>query len=443
MLLHNGAECFLLPVIFLNIIANTPLFFKNLPYTNLVIGLLAYPFIRRISCREIAMEGMRMKKLWVVLSILLLLSTLVWGVSAEGLDVQAKSALLMDVATGTILYEKNAHEPLPPASVTKVMTMLLIMEAIDSGAVSYSDTVTTSETAAAKGGSQVFLKVGETMSVSEMLKSIAVSSANDCACAMAEHIAGSEAAFVERMNERAKELGLNDTHFVNCTGLDDGPDAANHRTSAHDIAVMSRELLARHPDITKYTTIWMDTRRGGAFGLSNTNKLIRFYPGATGLKTGFTSTAGYCLSATAKREDLELIAVVMGCESSQKRSADCKTLLDYGYANYSVVRPGLKEGRTVAVHLGKEATVPVELVDRREILVDKAKRTSLSAKVELVQMVPAPVKKGQNLGTIKVYADEKMLIQLPLVAGAAVEKLSFWDVYKIVLRRVALAQPAA
>ena len=207
MLLHNGAECFLLPVIFLNIIANTPLFFKNLPYTNLVIGLLAYPFIRRISCREIAMEGMRMKKLWVVLSILLLLSTLVSGVSAEGLEVQAKSALLMDVATGTILYEKNAHEPLPPASVTKVMTMLLIMEAIDSGAVSYSDTVTTSETAAAKGGSQVFLKVGETMSVSEMLKSIAVSSANDCACAMAEHLAGSEAAFVERMNERAKELG--------------------------------------------------------------------------------------------------------------------------------------------------------------------------------------------------------------------------------------------
>ena len=280
-----------------------------------------------------------MKKLWVVLSILLLLSTLVSGVSAEGLEVQAKSALLMDVATGTILYEKNAHEPLPPASVTKVMTMLLIMEAIDSGSLSYSDTVTTSEAAAAKGGSQVFLKVGETMSVSEMLKSIAVSSANDCACAMAEHIAGSEAAFVERMNERAKELGLNDTHFVNCTGLDDGPDAANHRTSAHDIAVMSRELLARHPDITKYTTIWMDTIRGGAFGLSNTNKLIRFYPGATGLKTGFTSTAGYCLSATAKREDLELIAVVMGCESAKIRTAACKSMLDYGFAGYALVTP--------------------------------------------------------------------------------------------------------
>ena len=302
-----------------------------------------------------------MKKLWVVLSILLLLSTLVSGVSAEGLEVQAKSALLMDVATGTILYEKNAHEPLPPASVTKVMTMLLIMEAIDSGSLSYSDTVTTSEAAAAKGGSQVFLKVGETMSVSEMLKSIAVSSANDCACAMAEHLAGSEAAFVERMNERAKELGLNDTHFVNCTGLDDGPDAANHRTSAHDIAVMSRELLARHPDITKYTTIWMDTIRGGAFGLSNTNKLIRFYPGATGLKTGFTSTAGYCLSATAKREDLELIAVVMGCESAKIRTAACKSMLDYGFAGYALVTPGLEDAPVVPVRLGKDASVPLKL----------------------------------------------------------------------------------
>ena len=280
------------------------------------------------------------------------------------------------------------------------------------------------------------------MPVSDMLKSIAVSSANDCACAMAELLAGSESAFVEQMNRRAEELGMADTHFVNCTGLDDSPEAQNHRTSAYDIALMSRELLKNHPDIKKYTTIWMDTVRNGAFGLSNTNKLIRFYSGATGLKTGYTTGAGYCLSASAKREGMELIAVVMGCESSQKRTADCKALLDYGYATYSVVRPGLKEGRTVAVHLGKQATVPVELVERREILVDKAKRTSLSAKVELVQAVPAPVAKGQELGTIKVYSDDKMLIQLPLVAGAAVEKLGFWDVYKIVLHRVALGQTA-
>ena len=378
--------------------------------------------------------------LGLLLAATLTVSLLPVRARAVNLDLNAKSALLMDVATGTVLYEKECHERLAPASVTKVMTMLLIMEAVDSGRIQLTDQVTASEAAAAKGGSQIYLKVGETMPVSDMLKSIAVSSANDCACAMAELLAGSESAFVEQMNQRAQELGMADTRFVNCTGLDDSPEAKEHRTSAYDIALMSRELLKHHPDIKKYTTIWMDTVRDGAFGLSNTNKLIRFYSGATGLKTGYTTGAGYCLSASAKREGMELIAVVMGCENSQKRTADCKALLDYGYANYSVVRPGLKEGRTVAVHLGKQTTVPVELVDRREILVDKAKRTSLSAKVELVQAVPAPVEKGQNLGTIKVYSDDKMLIQLPLVAGESVEKLSFWDVYQIVLRRVALGQ---
>ena len=381
--------------------------------------------------------------LGLLLAATLTVSLLPVRARAVNLDLNAKSALLMDVATGTVLYEKECHERLAPASVTKVMTMLLIMEAVDSGRIQLTDQVTASEAAAAKGGSQIYLKVGETMPVSDMLKSIAVSSANDCACAMAELLAGSESAFVEQMNQRAQELGMADTRFVNCTGLDDSPEAKEHRTSAYDIALMSRELLKHHPDIKKYTTIWMDTVRDGAFGLSNTNKLIRFYSGATGLKTGYTTGAGYCLSASAKREGMELIAVVMGCESSQKRTADCKALLDYGYANYSVVRPGLKEGRTVAVHLGKQATVPVELVDRREILVDKAKRTSLSAKVELVQAVPAPVEKGQNLGTIKVYSDDKMLIQLPLVAAEAVEKRTYWDVYKSILRRVALGQSPA
>ena len=191
---------------------------------------------------------------------------------------QPKSALLMDAATGTVLYESNAHEALAPASVTKVMTMLLIMEAIDSGRIGWTDSVTASEAAAAKGGSQVYLKVGETMTVSDMVKSIAVSSANDCACAMAEHLAGSEAAFVTLMNQRAAELGMKDTHFVNCTGLDDDPSAKEHRTSAHDIALMSRELLVNHPDIKSFTTIWMDTIRDGSFGLSNTNKMVRYYP---------------------------------------------------------------------------------------------------------------------------------------------------------------------
>ena len=378
----------------------------------------------------------------LLLAAVLLAGMLPRRAAAVDLNLNAKSALLMDVATGTVLYEKECHERLAPASVTKVMTMLLIMEALDDGRIHLDDQVTASETAAAKGGSQIYLKAGETMPVSDMLKSIAVSSANDCACAMAELIAGSESAFVEQMNQRAAELGMADTHFVNCTGLDDSKEAERHRTSAYDIALMSRQLLKYHPDIKKYTTIWMDTVRGGTFGLSNTNKLIRFYSGATGLKTGFTSGAGYCLSATAKREGMELIAVVMGCESAQKRTADCKALLDYGFATYSVVRPGLKAGRTVAVHLGKQNTVPVELTERREILVDKAKRTSLTAKVELAQLVPAPVEKGQQVGTISVYAGEKLLIQLPLAAAQAVAKLSFGDVFKLVLERVCMIAPA-
>lgn len=378
----------------------------------------------------------------LLLAAVLLAGVLPRRAAAVDLNLNAKSALLMDVATGTVLYEKECHERLAPASVTKVMTMLLIMEALDDGRIHLEDQVTASEAAAAKGGSQIYLKAGETMPVSDMLKSIAVSSANDCACAMAELIAGSESAFVEQMNQRAAELGMADTHFVNCTGLDDSKEAENHRTSAYDIALMSRQLLKYHPDIKKYTTIWMDTVRGGTFGLSNTNKLIRFYSGATGLKTGFTSGAGYCLSATAKREGMELIAVVMGCESAQKRTADCKALLDYGFATYSVVRPGLKAGRTVAVHLGKQNTVPVELTERREILVDKAKRTSLSARVELAQLVPAPVEKGQQVGTISVYAGEKLLIQLPLAAAQAVAKLSFGDVFKLVLERVCMIAPA-
>ncbi len=213
----------------------------------------------------------------------LILCCLPLPAGAVELDLPAKAAVLMDAATGTVLYQQNAQEPLPPASVTKIMTMLLIMEAIDDGRIGWDDTVTASEAAAQKGGSQIYLKVGETMTVTELLKSVAVSSANDAACALAEHIAGSEAAFVDRMNSRAKELGMENTHFVNCTGLDDDENAKEHRISAEDIAIMSRQLLTRHPDIKKFTTIWMDTVRDGAFGLANTNKLIRFYSGATGL----------------------------------------------------------------------------------------------------------------------------------------------------------------
>lgn len=379
----------------------------------------------------------------LLLSAVLLLGLLPGQAKAAEMEVSAKSAVLMDVATGTVLFEKNAHEALAPASVTKIMTMLLIMEAIDSGSITYDDMVTASEAAAAKGGSQIYLKAGEQMSVSEMLKSIAVSSANDCACAMAEHLSGSEGAFVDRMNQRAKELGMEDTHFVNCTGLDDSPEAARHRTSAYDIALMSRELLGKHPDIKKYTTIWMDTIRGGAFGLSNTNKLIRFYPGATGLKTGFTSGAGYCLSATAEREGLELIAVTMGCESAKIRNAACKSMLDYGFANYALVSPDLEDIPSVPVVLGKEKDVPLELSGARQLLIPKAKKAGITQSVSLEESVNAPVEKGAVLGTLTVKSGEETLLEIPLSAAKAVEKLTFGDVFLMVLKRAAMAKEAA
>ena len=379
----------------------------------------------------------------LLLCAVLLCMALPWQTRAAEMDVNAKSALLMDAATGTVLFEKNAHEALAPASVTKIMTMLLIMEAIDSGSIGYDDMVTASESAAAKGGSQVYLKAGEQMAVSEMLKSIAVSSANDCACAMAEHLSGSEGAFVDRMNERARELGMEDTHFVNCTGLDDSPEAAQHRTSAYDIALMSRELLTRHPDIKKYTTIWMDTIRNGAFGLSNTNKLIRFYPGATGLKTGFTSGAGYCLSATAQRDGMELIAVTMGCESAKIRNAACKQLLDYGFANYALVSPDLEDVPSVPVVLGKEKDVSLELSGARQLLIPKAKKAGLTQSVTLEESAAAPVEKGAVLGTLTVKSGGETLLEIPLSAAKAVEKLTFGDVFLMVLKRAAMAKEDA
>ncbi|MBO5129554.1 MAG: D-alanyl-D-alanine carboxypeptidase [Oscillospiraceae bacterium] len=376
---------------------------------------------------------------WMLIIFSLLAGLLPTTVQAAQLDVAGKSAVLMDVATGTVLYEQNAHEPLAPASVTKVMTMLLIMEAIDSGKIGWDDSVTASEAAAAKGGSQIFLKVGEQMTVSDMLKSIAVSSANDCACAMAEHIAGSEAAFVDMMNARAAELGMKDTHFVNCTGLDDDPEAADHRTSAYDIAIMSRELLKNHPDIKKFTTIWMDTVRDGAFGLANTNKMVRFYSGCTGLKTGFTSGAGYCLSSSAEREGLELIAVVMGSATSADRFAACKSMLDYGFANFALYTPALQEGASVPVALGKAPSVAAVPGGETQLLVDKAQRGAISAEVTLEESVTAPVSKGQRLGTLTIKAGEQTLTQVPLVAEQGVERLTVTDIAIRILRTAAMA----
>lgn len=355
------------------------------------------------------------------------LSVLTSARAAE-LEVAASSAILMEARTGTVIYEKDSHARLPPASVTKIMTLLLVMEALDAGQISWEDTVIASEAASAKGGSQIYLEPGEEMSMDEMLKSVVVSSANDCATALAEHVAGSEAAFVELMNRRARELGMNDTHFVNCTGLDDGPEAAEHLTSAYDIAIMSRELL-RHDAIRNYTTIWMDTVRDGTFGLANTNKLVRFYQGTTGLKTGYTSSAGHCLSASALRDGVEYIAVVLHCASSSERFQSAKVLLNYGFANYTLAGPDpTVEIPSVPVVLGTSQWVTPVVADDTPVLIEKSRQASVTTTVEVDPQVRAPVEAGQQLGTLTLSSGAQTLAQIPLVADEAVPRRSWWNV---------------
>lgn len=356
-------------------------------------------------------------------------------------EVAAPSAVLMEASTGTVLFEKNSHERLAPASVTKVMTLLLVMEALESGRISWDDTVTASETAAAKGGSQVYLEPGEQMSMDEMLKSVVVSSANDCATALAEHIAGSESSFVDMMNQRAQELGMSDTNFVNCTGLDDDANASEHLTSAYDIALMSRELL-KHDDIRRYTTIWMDTVRGGEFGLSNTNKLVRFYQGTTGLKTGYTSAAGHCLAASAQRDGVEFIAVVLHCSNSGERFQSARTLLDHGFANYALAEPSPEEIPPVAVELGQQTQVTPVPADSTPVVIDKSLKNTVTTQVEVAEGVKAPVEAGQRLGTMTLRAGDQVLATIPLVAQEPVERLSWWQVTRQVLQSMCFLKPA-
>jgi len=313
------------------------------------------------------------------------------------------------------------------------------MEALESGRISWEDTVIASETAAAKGGSQVYLEVGEHMSMDEMLKSVVVSSANDCATALAEHVAGSEESFVQMMNQRAEELGCVDTNFVNCTGLDDEENAKEHLTSAHDIAIMSRALLA-HEKIKDYTTIWMDTVRDGKFGLSNTNKLVRFYDGTTGLKTGYTSTAGHCLSASAKRDGIELIAVVLNCKSSTDRFQSAKALLDYGFANYALVNAQADEALpTVKVRLGEQASLTPVLQQSAPILIEKGEQAQVKKTVELCKEITAPVAAGQQLGTLKIETDTRVLAEIPILAPSKIEKVSVWEMTVRLLRKLCMA----
>lgn len=350
--------------------------------------------------------------------------------------VEAASAILMEKETGTILYEQNAHDKLEPASVTKVMTLLLVMEAIDSGRLSLDETVTMSAHAVSMGGSQIWLKENEQMTVRDLLKAVTVVSANDGAVALAERVAGSEEAFVAMMNQRALELGMTDTCFVNCTGL----PAAGHLTSAHDIAVMSRELILNHPSIREYTTIWMDTLRDGAFQLSNTNKLIRFYEGATGLKTGSTDSALYCLSATAERDGMELIAVVMKSPTSEKRFESAKSLLNYGFANYTVmdVYPG-QALPPVDVLLGVQGQVQPVLASSSRILIDKADLNGVTTEIRLCENVEAPVEPGQKLGEMAVLVNGEERQTIPILADQAVERLSTPGIFLRFLRTLFMA----
>ncbi len=352
---------------------------------------------------------------------------------ASELVIPAPSAILIERETGTVLYEKDADRKLEPASVTKVMTILLIAEAIDAGEIGFDDTVIVSARAASMGGSQVYLKEGEEMSVREMLKCIVVSSANDCAVAMAEYLAGSEEGFVIRMNERAAELGMVNTSFKNCTGLYDDP---THLTTARDIALMSREVLS-HRWIRDFTTIWTDTIRDGTFGLSNTNKLIRFYPGATGLKTGYTSRAGRCLSASAERDGVEYIAVVLNCATTEDRFESAKTLLSYAFANYTTVKvlPG-SVIPPVPVELGKARFVQPVLAEEKSVVVKKSEAGSIESSVELIETAKAPVAEGDILGRLTLTLGGEELASVDLVAAGSVNKLGFFDVFLSLLGKL-------
>ena len=370
-----------------------------------------------------------MKKTAAFIIALLWVLTAIPAVSAaeqdEQLDISAPSAILMH-PSGKVLYEKDSAQRMAPASVTKIMTLLLTMEAIDSGHIAYDDIVTASAHAASMTGSGIWLEEGEQFTVDEMIKCVAVASANDCSVALAEYIAGSEPAFVAMMNERALELGMYNTNFVNCCGL----EAEGHYTTAADVAIMSCELI-KHEKIFDYTTIWMDTIRDGEFGLTNTNKLIKTYDGMKGLKTGYTSQAKYCLSAVAEREGMELIAVVLGGETSESRNKDISAMLNYGFAVYSQVEISPdKPLMPVTVELGEQNSVAVKLLYEDPTVIEKKDIPLLEKNLEIAESVKAPVKNGDEIGTFSVNVDGKLFLKVPVVAAEDVEKLSVLGIWK-------------
>lgn len=345
--------------------------------------------------------------------------------------LDARSAILIEANTGTVLYEMNADEALPPASVTKVMTLLLVMEAVDSGKIALSDNVTVSEKAASMGGSQIFLEVGEIMSVEDLIKSVVIASANDAALALAEHIYGSEEEFVKMMNSKAQELGMNNTYFENTNGLDD--TTTRHLTSARDIAIMSAELIVKHPSILNYTTIWQDTVRNGEFTLSNTNKLVRFYPGANGLKTGSTSKAKFCISASAKRDNLQLIAVIMGSSTKDSRNAIAKQLFDYGFANYAYIESPAKNDLVTTVDFGVKDTVNCAY-ESFSHLTKKASGLQLENEVILEKNLKAPIKKGDVVGKVIYKINGETVGEGKIFALEDIKKLGYFDLFKKILK---------
>lgn len=360
--------------------------------------------------------------------ILVLFSVFAVPVSAAPvIESDARSLILIEAETGTVLYEKDADLPLPPASVTKVMSMLLVMEAIDGGKITLDDTVTVSGYAANMGGSQVYLEEGEQMSVHELLKCVVVSSANDACVALAEYVSGSEEAFVARMNERARELNMTHTVFENTNGLDD--DTVNHVTSARDIAIMSAELITKHPKILEYSSIWMDSIRGGEFGLTNTNRLIRFYSGANGLKTGSTSKAKFCISASAKKNGMQLICVVMGAQTRDSRNEVAKKLLDYGFANYGYEAHLGGEMTEIAVTGAMIDKVPLEYGEFKTVL-EKQNVGKVEASVQLPETVSAPITKGQEIGKMIYSLNGETLAEIPILAGADAPRMTYLQILR-------------
>lgn len=354
----------------------------------------------------------------------------------ESIGIEAPHAVLMEASTKEVLYEKDAHTASAPASVTKIMTMLLIFEALEQGKIKLEDPVTVSEKAASMGGSQVFLEPGEVQTVDTMLKCIAIASANDACVSMAEHVAGSEDAFVGKMNEKARTLGMENSHFVNCNGL----DADGHVLSAYDVALMSRELLIKYPKVHEYCTTWMETivhktaKGSQEFGLNNTNKLIRQYEYCTGLKTGSTGNAGFCVSATAKKDGMELIAVIMNGETSKSRFQDARTLLNYGYANYQMYRDTDQERKPLSRILikggVKTETVPVYEKEFVHLFLEGENPKEIEKRIQLPEEIPAPVKQGQVLGTLDYYYGSKKLGEVALVAQEEIPKANYMDYVK-------------